>query len=54
MRGALAGFAWGLRAGRKVYAQAFGESIHRVEPGKAVGGVGLQGKIRSSVWVWSI
>ena len=49
----------GLRAGRKVCAQAFGESIHRVElpstePGKAVGGVGLRGEIRSSVWVWSI
>ena len=49
----------GLRAGRKVCAQAFGESIHRVELpstelGKAVGGVGLQGEIRSSVWVWSI
>jgi len=59
LRGALAGFAWELRAGRKVCAQAFGESSHRVELpstelGKAVGGVGLQGEIRSSVWVWSI
>lgn len=49
----------GPRAGRKGCAQAFGESIHRVElpstePGKAVGGGSLQGEIRSSVWVWSI
>ena len=31
LRVALAGFAWGLSVGRKVYAQGFGMSTHRME-----------------------